>query len=399
MDRKLVAAELENLVIFKNLRAEELITALTCLLGCDAGDRAGAYSCVCALARALYPQGDSLTDSVLSLVCQDENDYIKALVAGEKIGPRISQWVIHELDSISQAAAITPKEIAFALGIDRPIPGWDAEKRDFAEIYHARVLNAQKQGYGMFAKSTVFTISEKGELLPVNNPDPQRLCELYGYEHQRKSVVLNTRALLKGLPANNVLLYGDAGTGKSSTIKAIANEYASQGLRLIQVEKSQLHHIPALLDSLASNPLKFIIYIDDLSFASADRDFTALKTILEGSVAARAKNTVVYATSNRRHLVKEISEERRGSEIHLGDTLEESSSLSARFGIFVTYLRPDRDEYLVLVKSIAEQWGLALSEDELTKEAEAYAIRCGGRSPRAAKQYVEYKMSTKAGEI
>lgn len=137
-----------------------------------------------------------------------------------------------------------------------------------------------------------------------------------------------------------MLLYGDAGTGKSSTVKALANAYQDQGLRLIQVEKSRLRHIPALLDTLSGLPLKFILFIDDLSFASDDRDFTALKTVLEGSVAARSGNTVVFATSNRRHLVQETFQQRQGDEIHLSDTLEEVASLSARFGIVITFGKP-----------------------------------------------------------
>lgn len=397
MERKQLAQGLENLVIFENLRGEELIKALVSLLSCDAKEKG--YAALCGLARALYPIGDNLTDAVLSLVCMDENSYIMALAAGESVSPAVSEWAVRELNILAKAAAYSSQMAALELCCDGPVPGWNADKRDFAELYHAKIQNAGREGYGAFAKNTVFTVSEDGALEPVKNPDTQSLSELYGYERERKLILQNTKALLSGLPANNVLLYGDAGTGKSSTVKAIANEYAPQGLRLIQVEKSLLHHIPALLDCLASNPLKFIIYIDDLSFTEADRDFTALKTILEGSVAARAKNTAVYATSNRRHLVKETSEERQGSDIHLSDTLQESASLSARFGIVVTYVRPDRDEYLMLVKSISEQWKLSLSENELTQEAESYAIRAGGRSPRVAKQYVEYKIATAEEKI
>lgn len=397
MDRMLLAESLKNLVIFKNLRSEELISALAELLSCK--DKSEGFSAACALARALYPHGDDLTSAVLELACLDENDYIKALAAGNEISPSISQWAIRELYALSEAAAFSSQTAALELEISSPIPAWSAEERDFAEAYHSRVRDAGSRGYGIFAKNTVFTVSEQGVLTPVKNPDPQRLSELYGYERERESVLKNTEALLSGLPANNVLLYGDAGTGKSSTVKAIANEYAPRGLRLIQVEKSLLHHIPALLDTLADSPLKFIVYIDDLSFTSADRDFTALKTILEGSVAARAQNTAVYATSNRRHLVRETSEERQGSEIHLGDTLQESASLSARFGVVVTYVRPEREEYLSLVKSIAQQWRLSVPEQELCIEAESYAIRAGGRSPRVAKQYVEYKMATVQDKI
>ena len=158
------------------------------------------------------------------------------------------------------------------------------------------------------------------------------------------------------------------------------------------MEKSRLRHIPALLDSLSANPLKFILFIDDLSFAADDHDYTALKTVLEGSVAARSSNTVVYATSNRRHLIQETFQSRQGDEIHISDTLEEVSSLSARFGIVITFGRPDKDLYLSVVEKLAEKAGLAL-EESLYKEAEAYALRAGGRSPRVARQYIEYKIA------
>ena len=159
--------------------------------------------------------------------------------------------------------------------------------------------------------------------MPVRYPDPQRLSELPGYEQEREKVIANTRALLEGRPANNVLLYGDAGTGKSSTVKAIANEFAPDGLRLIEVKKNQLYQIPALMDELAKNPLKFILFIDDLSFASNDDNFAALKAILEGGVGGRSHNVAVYATSNRRHLVKETMADRSGDDLHAMDARQE----------------------------------------------------------------------------
>ncbi len=395
MDRKLLALMLKNLIVFKKLTEEPLICALITLLDCDEGNDAEVFSSVCGLAGELYVKGDDLTAAVFNLVCCDENDYVKSIYMGEKLPQNISDWANTELNALSQAAAMPSKEFAKMYNISYTFPQWRAERLDFIKLFHESAKCAAQRGYGVFAKYTVFSVSEAGKLIPVENPDTQRLSELYCYESERKSIILNTEALLSGLPANNVLLYGDAGTGKSSTVKAIANEYADRGLRLIQVEKSFLHYIPAILDSLASNPLKFVIYIDDLSFASADRDFTALKTILEGSVAARANNTVVYATSNRRHLLRESIEARKGDEVHLGDTLEESLSLSARFGIVVTFTRPDRDEYIMVVKSLARQFGLALPEEQLVAGAEAYAIRSGGRSPRVAKQYIEYKIAVK----
>ena len=186
-----------------------------------------------------------------------------------------------------------------------------------------------------------------------------------------------------------MLLYGDAGTGKSSSIKAIANEFAAEGLRLVEIKKNQLYQLPELMDSLAANPLKFILFIDDLSFTANDDNFAALKAILEGSVGGRSQNLVVYATSNRRHLIKETMSDREGDDIHHGDTMQELMSLSARFGLTVTYSRPDKERFEQIVMDLAAQYGLQMPADRLMMKAEAFAIRSGGRSPRVAKQFVE----------
>lgn len=393
MEKKQLAACLENLVVFENLRIDPLISSLAALYAVDPGNTKEGYAALCAVARALYPFGDDLTARVFSLARDDENLLIKKIASQEKIEKAVSDRAIFELNALAEAASFSSGALREYYHIVLPVPEWHAEKQDFYALYMDSARNAAKNGYGIFAAHRVFSVSENGALLPVKNPDPQKLSELYGYEAERRDILANTKALLRGLPANNVLLYGDAGTGKSSTVKAIANEFAPDGLRLIQVEKSLLHCIPALLDNLAENPLKFIIFIDDLSFVTCDRDFTALKTVLEGSVAARAKNTVVYATSNRRHLLHETFADRRGDELHLNDTMQESSSLSARFGLTVTFEKPGKGAYLMLVKSLAGQYGLAQDPDALLREAEAFALMGGGRSPRLAKQFIEYKLA------
>ena len=195
--------------------------------------------------------------------------------------------------------------------------------------------------------------------------------------------------MLSGKPAVNVLLYGDAATGKSSSVKAIANEFAADGLRLVEVKKNQLYQIPALLDSLAQNPLKFILFIDDLSFSANDDNFAALKAILEGSVGGRSQNVVVYATSNRRHLIKETLSDRSGDDIHEADTRQELMSLSARFGLTVTFQRPDKVRFEEILLDLAKQYGVQMPSDQLFIKGEAFAIRAGGRSPRVARQFIE----------
>ena len=200
-------------------------------------------------------------------------------------------------------------------------------------------------------------------------------------------------ALLNGKPCNNVLLYGDAGSGKSSTIKAIVNEYYEMGLRLIEIKKNQLYSLPDVIEKLADNPLKFIVFIDDLSFSTNDNDFGALKAILEGGVAGKTENIAIYATSNRRNLVKENFNDRNGDDIHLQDTIQEVMSLSARFGLTVTYSKPDKDLYCKIVKDLADAAGIMLDENKLYVRAEAFAIRHGGRNPRTAKQFIDLLVS------
>ena len=293
-----------------------------------------------------------------------------------------------ELASFSSkdAKASLPEEIAVFL------PDWETTPLDFQAAYEKRIADAPKKGYGIFARYHVFSFGADG-LQPVKHPDPQSLSQLSGYEREVGIVMRNTEALLRGSTPSNLLLYGDAGTGKSSTIKAVANALQEQGLRLIEIKKSQLFRLPALLELLSENPLKFIIFIDDLSFTGNDEHFSALKATLEGSVTACAKNTVIYATSNRRHLVKETMGERSGDDIHLNDTLQELMSLSARFGMTITFQKPDKEGYLSIVRHLAKEYGLELPEEELCTKAEAFAIRQNGRSPRTAKHFVETQMA------
>lgn len=389
MENNRLAERLRHSVIFRSLREEPLIRALAALLESKEGE---AESRFLDLAAELYLRGTDLSRAILKLLLSDDNLYVRVCAGGENPGTELSAWLERELLALQEAARPS-EEYRARFGLPEELPSWTAEPLDFTAEYRRMLASAATTGFGVFAQYRVFSISADGALVPIEHPDPQRLTELYGYETEKEKVIKNTEALLRGMRANNILLYGDAGTGKSSMVKAVLNEYAGQGLRLIQIEKDKLRHIPALMDRLSENPLKFILFIDDLSFTSNDRDFTALKTVLEGSVAARSRNTVVYATSNRRHLVKETFQARQGDEVHLNDTLEEVASLSARFGIVITFGKPDRDLYLTLVGQLAEHYGLDEPENELLQGAEAYALRSGGRSPRVARQYIEYKMA------
>ena len=193
---------------------------------------------------------------------------------------------------------------------------------------------------------------------------------------------------MEGRPAANVLLCGDAGTGKSSTVKAIANDFFNQGLRLIELRKDQLRYLPLVMAKISGNPLKFIIFIDDLSFNQNNDDFSMLKAALEGSASATAENAVIYATSNRRHIIKESFADRDGDDVHRNDTLQETLSLSERFGLTVLFSKPDKKLYLSIVHELAERHKIQMKKEELDVQAEAFALRKGSRSARCAEQFI-----------
>lgn len=400
--------KLSGLVIFRGLLSDPVIASMRELieLACAAeaaeedenseaslyggfgysdAELAETYAVFC---ENLFAKEDNWTQYLLNAVLQNDNMYVRRSCTENGAGKRLEACLNAELETLNALAAVTGASLKGDAEALQFLPEWETEEMDLGEAFLKRMQEVRHTGYGVFARHHVFTI-EQGQLVPVRFPDPQKLSELPGYERERSEVIKNTEALLRGLPANNVLLYGDAGTGKSSTIKAIANEYRDQGLRLIEVRKNQLYQIPEIMDSLAANPLKFILFIDDLSFSSNDDNFAALKAILEGSVGGRAGNICVYATSNRRHLIKETLSDREGDDIHEMDTRQELMSLSARFGLVVTFQRPDKDRFTHIIEELSRQQEIEEDLEKLMIRAEAFAIRAGGRSPRAARQFIE----------
>ncbi len=347
---------------------------------------------------ALYNLGhtDNWTEYVKKLVLAMETPCSHFISRGQEIPSYIEEAARQDLRTLSEAAAMTAEQMQAGMP-DRPsfLPRWQADAIDLEALYFERLANVQQYGFGIYANYRMFRMEQSerepdGFLLkPVKYPDAVSVEDLIGYELQRKQVIENTKALLRGRKAANVLLYGDAGTGKSASVKAIANAYADRGLRLIELGKEELHLLPKLLDVLSGNPLKFILFIDDLSFQESDDDFSALKAVLEGSVAARSHNTVIYATSNRRHIVRETFSAREGDEVHRQDTMQETISLSERFGIKVYYEKPKKDLYLEIVYGLAQQYGLSMDQETLALEAERFALRKSGRSARAARQLIE----------
>lgn len=379
-----------ELSVFAGLHEDPVFAAFAQMLeAAQTGPARQVRQAAAAFAARLYKAGT-----------QDWSGYLKELVLQADTCLAVQSGLHQEVPKLMLEAAMQELEIlSKACGFsceDLHAGGhlamWQAQEEDLQAAYLNRLLEIHQYGYGVFAEAKVFRLEERDHqpfLAPVKHPDPVTFAMLHDYDEQHETVLANTRALLEGKPAANVLLYGDAGTGKSATVKAAVNALAFRGLRLIEAGKKQLHLLPQLLDLLCAMPLKFILFIDDLSFMENDDEFSELKAVLEGSAAARAANTVIYATSNRRHLVKESMDARAGDDVHRSDTMQETISLSERFGLKVYFQKPNKEEYLDIVHALAQQAGLRTDQALLDKGAEEYALRKSGRSARAARQYVE----------
>lgn len=380
--------QIDSLTVFSNIKKDDVISKFQRLLNslCEKENNAvGLYS---DFVSALYQHTSCFTEYVKNLVIQDDNFYVKDTAAGRHISSEVKTAAEHELSLLQEVASVSSDDIKEYIDYNGFLPDWTTCSIDLNYDFMEKLSNIRKTGYGIFAKYNFFRL-ENGEILPVAHPDYQNINKLFGYERERRLILKNTEALINDTGASNMLLYGDAGTGKSSTIKAVAAHFAPNGLRIIEVKKNQLYQIPGIMEELSSNPLKFIMFIDDLSFTGNDDNFSALKATLEGSVSGCGDNVVIYATSNRRHLIKESFSDRAGDELHINDTMQETMSLAARFGLSVTFQKPDKDQYLSIVKALAAEYGIDMDETELFKKAEAHAIRKNGRSPRTAKQFIE----------
>ena len=380
---------LDALVLFRGLQQNPVIHALMEFCHADSSDLANQIRTYSSIVAALYPATDNLTDYMEKIVLEEETVYVQRIGAGEAVSDAMKKCLETELHLLQKIAMLTSSQLQAEMPYFPDLPTWNNRKIDLAAAYHKRVADIGKHGYGVYAQYHMFTLNETGDIIPICYPDPIDLDHMVGYEQERNIVIDNTKALLNGKYAANVLLAGDAGTGKSATVKAIANAYREEGLRLIELTKDQLRFIPRIMEHLCRNPLKFILFIDDLSFASNDDNFAALKAILEGGVGGRSHNVAVYATSNRRHLVKETMADRSGDDLHAMDTRQELMSLSARFGLTVTFQQPDKDRYDRILLELAKQYNVQMPSDQLFIKGAAFALRAGGRSPRVAKQFVE----------
>ena len=384
---KRLACELSALSVFRGILKYDTMSAFIGLLSTD-GDRQEKLRLFGGFVYSLAEDNYCFSDFLCRAVFSDENRYIISAAQKTEIPQSLENNAKRELEIFSKLTELDANDLCGGLDFDGYIPQFDNKKTDFVKIYEERLNNVGKYGYGIFATAKMFRVSGE-EIVPVKSADNTSLTEFVGYEEERKQVFENTRALCEGRPAANVLLCGDAGTGKSSTVKACANYFADYGVRLIELRKDQLFSLSYIMGRIAENPLKFIIFIDDLSFNKNDDCFSMLKAALEGSASAKADNAVIYATSNRRHIVKEsFSDREGGDDIHHSDTVQELMSLSDRFGLTVYFEKPNKALYLEIIHSLARKNEIKLDLKELDIKAEAFALSRGSRSPRAAEQFI-----------
>ena len=317
---------------------------------------------------------------VYSVVCEDVADWVRELV------PEVNDLPVWYDDVQVGDAPNDPFLKWFEVN------DWGDYGVQLASWYH-------RMGIGEFVRFRAFRYENK-QLIGLETPDPVVLEELVGYGWQQDALIKNTAALMAGLPALHVLLYGSRGSGKSSLVKALLSRWSGQGLRLVEVMKSELSGLPTLIETLRGLPNKFIIFVDDLSFEEDDESYKSLKVVLEGTVTARAQNIVVYATSNRRHLVREFYGDRPrpkdADEIHNWDTVQEKLSFSDRFGMTLTFEPANQETYLEIVNHLVRRSNLVIPSEDLEFRALQWATRNNGRSGRTARQFVDFLLGERS---
>lgn len=307
---------------------------------------------------------------------------------------------INCFDIITNYKAVAKKETRFNKNISEKVQGLSEKLEQAAnvEAFYALVTAFYgAYGVGKLGLNKAFRIDHRGsevELVPISNTELITFDDLIGYERQKRTLRENTEAFVEGRPANNVLLFGDSGTGKSSSIKALINQYYDQGLRMIEIYKHQFQDLSAIIAQIKSRNYRFVIYMDDLSFEEFETEYKYLKAIIEGGLEVRPSNILIYATSNRRHLINETWKDRNdvthNEGIYKSDTMQEKLSLVNRFGCTIYYGQPDQKEFYNIVVELAHKAGIEMSDEELCAEAKKFELNHGGVSGRTAQQFINY---------
>ena len=413
---------IDDLILYRNLKFEDTISEF-CALNKGSADTSKTIAGLLEVAGE-YGLDGNLWENVLALaLAYNENVYSKATeIIGETKGS-INTFALHDFKIFRDLFHYVPDiddelldAISHYVGNGRDSKLVNTRVRD-------RILRLSKQlssaksdndfknivtefykeyGVGKFGLNKAFRIEESNDLnsaniIPITRVEHVYLEDIIGYDIQKKKLIENTESFINGKPANNCLLYGDAGTGKSSSVKAIVNEYYDRGLRIIEIYKHQFRYLSDILEQLKDRNYKFIIYMDDLSFEESELEYKYLKAILEGGFGKRPENVLIYATSNRRHLIRESFRDKTETdeELHSRDTVEEKLSLSARFGEKIYYGSPDKKEFNGIVLSLAKKHGIDMDEKEILAKANMWELSHGGMSGRSATQFITYLQGQK----
>lgn len=357
---------------------------------------------------ALAQENQSWQDYLVGRILRDENPFSKQVqkYAVQDTNPALIAAAKHDLQALQQLFLCSTEQLSQWVQevAQTPAPpvAWQQEasqhtflhqQTNWTDAIEKLAAYYRQHGIGLFATYQAL-IWQQEQLRGIAHPDPVKLELIVGYELQKQALLQNTEFLLAGYPALHVLLYGSRGSGKSSLVKGLLPKYHHRGLRLIEVTKAELYNLAVIVEQLRDVPQKFIIFVDDLSFEEDDEAFKALKVVLEGSVTARAQNVVIYATSNRRHLVREFFADRPrpkdSDEVHAWDTQQEKLSFSDRFGLTLTFEPANQDTYLQIVHHLASQVQISLSSEELEFRAKQWATKHNGRSGRSARQFIDF---------
>lgn len=386
--------KLLTLSVFKNVLKDSAIKALLGVFAYSSKSLSESLIYYSNFLKILFEsefEGD-FTKYLNDLIKHDENVFTKNVARGVDLNENIANAAKSELDILSELFLLDTNKIKEILksqfkdseNIVELLGNYGTSEK--CTGYDELCSYLKQNCYGAYAKYGAFFYKE-GSLNPVKYTDTTTFKDLKDYKTQQETLIKNTRALMESKGANNILLYGDRGCGKSSSVKAVYNEFKNQGLKIVQILKQDLCELNDLLEKLAKIPAKFIVFIDDLSFSQEDENLSAIKSALEGAISKRSENIIIYATTNRRNIVKETFSSREGNEVHLSDTIDENASLSDRFGITLTFLAPNKDKFLEIARKIAQDKNIEIKED-FDKQAERFALLKASRSPRVAQQFI-----------
>ena len=410
-------SKIDDLILYRDLRFEDTIR-MFCALDKNSTNISKTISKMLEVAGEYGLHGNLWANIFALALAYNENVYSKATeIVGETSGS-INTFAIHDFKILRELIQFVPNINGDFL---REIYHYEGNGRDSKLVntrVRDRILRLSKQlieadsdnefkdiitefykeyGVGKFGLNKAFRIEEGSDLktaniIPITRVEHVYLNDIIGYDLQKKKLTDNTESFINGKPANNCLLYGDAGTGKSSSVKAIVNEYYDKGLRIIEIYKHQFRYLSDILEQLKDRNYKFIIYMDDLSFEESELEYKYLKAILEGGFGRRPENVLIYATSNRRHLIRESFRDKTETdeELHTRDTVEEKLSLSARFGEKIYYGSPDKREFNSIVLSLAKKNNIDMDEGEILSKANMWELSHGGMSGRSATQFIIY---------